>query len=293
MSNPVVETMRSDGTEVAAGKNRQRPARHREQPGRHRKNRDGTSYGNAQVNAVRVPKTGALPERHRHSPGLRRGITGDDRALPGSDAGIDTVSAGGVTVYRGSAGTLPAFTGAQPEHYRRHPGLCRDAASFHRGTIVDNRGFTGINRNLADITHLHRGPYRPWQSYGNAQVNAVRVPKTGALPERHRHSPGLRRGITGDDRALPGSDAGIDTVSAGGVTVYRGSAGTLPAFTGAQPEHYRRHPGLCRDAASFHRGTIVDNRGFTGINRRAAPANSVTAFKSFYESSRYSPVDRR
>ncbi|KAH3892625.1 hypothetical protein DPMN_016746 [Dreissena polymorpha] len=89
--------------------------------------------------------------------------------------------------------------------------------------------------------------------------------KTGALPECHRHSPGLRRGITGDDRgvavALPGSDAGIDTVSAGGVTVYRGSAGTLPAFTGAlpattrampgrcrlSPGHYRRQPGLYRD----------------------------------------------
>ncbi|KAH3819096.1 hypothetical protein DPMN_120828 [Dreissena polymorpha] len=92
--------------------------------------------------------------------------------------------------------------------------------------------------------------------------------KTGALPECYRHSPGLRRDITGDDRgetrgvavALPWSDAGIDTVSAGGVTVYRGSAGTLPAFTGAlpattgampgrcrlSPGHYRRQPGLCR-----------------------------------------------
>ncbi|KAH3860358.1 hypothetical protein DPMN_023256, partial [Dreissena polymorpha] len=54
--------------------------------------------------------------------------------LPGSDAGIALVSAGGVTVDRDSAGSLPAFTGAQPGHYRRQPGLCRDAAGFHRGS---------------------------------------------------------------------------------------------------------------------------------------------------------------
>ncbi|KAH3821597.1 hypothetical protein DPMN_123361 [Dreissena polymorpha] len=80
-------------------------------------NRDGTSYGNAPVNA----KTCALPERHWHSPGLRRGITGDDRALP-VPAGL------------WYTGALPAFTDAQPGHYRRQPGLCRDAAGFHRGT---------------------------------------------------------------------------------------------------------------------------------------------------------------
>ncbi|KAH3812766.1 hypothetical protein DPMN_141205 [Dreissena polymorpha] len=114
---------------------------------------------------------------------------------------------------------------------------------------------SGMNRESSGRTR------QPRQSYGNAPVNAVRVTKTGALPERHRHSPGHRRGITDDDRALPGSDVGIDTVSAGGVTVYRGSAGTLPAFTGAQPEHYRRQLGLCRDAAVFHRGTTGDNRG--------------------------------
>ncbi|KAH3817078.1 hypothetical protein DPMN_118607 [Dreissena polymorpha] len=47
---------------------------------------------------------------------------------------LPPVSAGGVTVYRGSAETLSAFTGAQPGHYRRQPGLCRDAAGFHRGS---------------------------------------------------------------------------------------------------------------------------------------------------------------
>ncbi|KAH3830550.1 hypothetical protein DPMN_103795 [Dreissena polymorpha] len=104
-------------------------------------NRDGTqSYGNAPENAVRVLKTGASPEHHQHSPGLRWGITSEDRALPGSDVGMDTVSANGVTVYRGSAsfycgstGALPTTTGAMPGrclfspgHYRRQPGLCLD-----------------------------------------------------------------------------------------------------------------------------------------------------------------------
>ncbi|KAH3888241.1 hypothetical protein DPMN_012273 [Dreissena polymorpha] len=69
------------------------------------------------------------------------------RTLPGSDAGIDTVSAGGVTVYRGSAGTLSAITGAlpattgampgrcrlSPGHYRRQPGLCRAVDRFQPG----------------------------------------------------------------------------------------------------------------------------------------------------------------
>ncbi|KAH3694248.1 hypothetical protein DPMN_081688 [Dreissena polymorpha] len=86
----------------STGKDRQRPARHREQPGRHWEQ----------------------PGRHRSSTGaqLNRGVA---VALPVSDAGIAPVSAGGVTVYRGSAGTLPAFTGAPPGHYRRQPLLCR------------------------------------------------------------------------------------------------------------------------------------------------------------------------
>ncbi|KAH3826598.1 hypothetical protein DPMN_128507 [Dreissena polymorpha] len=48
------------------------------------------------------------------------------------------MSAGGVTVYRGSAGTLQAFNGAQPEQYRRQPGLCQ--------------GLTGINRSQSGLT---------------------------------------------------------------------------------------------------------------------------------------------
>ncbi|KAH3896493.1 hypothetical protein DPMN_020670 [Dreissena polymorpha] len=60
------------------------------------------------------------PGLRRHSPGLRLGITSDDWdltvALLGSDASIAPLSACGVTVYRGSARTLPAFTGAPPGH---------------------------------------------------------------------------------------------------------------------------------------------------------------------------------
>ncbi|KAH3843196.1 hypothetical protein DPMN_116707 [Dreissena polymorpha] len=101
------------------GKNRQRPARNREQPGRHRKNRDGTSYGNSQVNAVRVPQTGALPERHRHSPGLRRGITGDDR---------------------GETGVLPH---GECRRCYGIPGRCRLSPGLNQGTTGDNRGYAG------------------------------------------------------------------------------------------------------------------------------------------------------
>ncbi|KAH3838916.1 hypothetical protein DPMN_112333 [Dreissena polymorpha] len=48
------------------------------------------------------------------------------------------LSASGVTVYRGSAGTLPALTGAQPGHYRRQPVLYQ--------------GFTGIKRSQSGLT---------------------------------------------------------------------------------------------------------------------------------------------
>ncbi|KAH3808561.1 hypothetical protein DPMN_136918 [Dreissena polymorpha] len=86
-------------------------------------------------------KTGALPGRHRHigappghfrrRPRLNRGVA---VALPGSVARIAPVSLGGVTVDRGFAGTLPAFTGAPSG---RQPGHCR--------------GFTGINRSLFGV----------------------------------------------------------------------------------------------------------------------------------------------
>ncbi|KAH3713571.1 hypothetical protein DPMN_073363 [Dreissena polymorpha] len=47
------------------------------------------------------------------------------------------MSAGGVTIYQGSAGTLPAFIGAPSGNYRRQSGLCR--------------GFTGINRSQSGV----------------------------------------------------------------------------------------------------------------------------------------------
>ncbi|KAH3735923.1 hypothetical protein DPMN_042484 [Dreissena polymorpha] len=121
------------------------------------------------------------------------------------------------------------------------------------------RGSTGMNRRSIGDDRDEPGktgapPEKPRHSYGNAPVNAVR--KTGALPERHWYSPGLRRGITDDDQALSGSDAGKDTgrcrlspgLSRGTTGDNRGYAGTLPV----SPGHYRRQPGLCR--------------GFTGIN---------------------------
>ncbi|KAH3755277.1 hypothetical protein DPMN_189968, partial [Dreissena polymorpha] len=60
------------------------------------------------------------------------------------------------------------------------------------------------------IMKLHRYIDNDWQmtpfdfqvtSPGIATVHK----KTGALPECHRHSPGLRRGITGDDRGETGA----------------------------------------------------------------------------------------
>ncbi|KAH3841915.1 hypothetical protein DPMN_115400 [Dreissena polymorpha] len=46
--------------------------------------------------------------------------------------------------------------------------------------------------------------------------------------------------------------------------VYRGSAGTLPAFTEAPFGHYRQQPGLCR-------GFIGINRSWSGVDRDSAP----------------------
>ncbi|KAH3849918.1 hypothetical protein DPMN_092322 [Dreissena polymorpha] len=63
---------------------------------------------------------------------------------------------------------------------------------------------------------------------------------TGTPQVHNRRRRGKKRGVV---VALPESDAGIDTVSAGGVTVYRGPAGTLPAFTGALPATTRGFAG--------------------------------------------------
>ncbi|KAH3832291.1 hypothetical protein DPMN_105572 [Dreissena polymorpha] len=94
------------------------------------------------MNAVRVPKTGTLPECiYRGSAGALPATTG-----PGSDFGIDMVSDGGVTVYRDVAGFHRGTTGDNRGYAGAMPGLCRDAAGFYRGTTGDNRSLTGINR---------------------------------------------------------------------------------------------------------------------------------------------------
>ncbi|KAH3888430.1 hypothetical protein DPMN_012465 [Dreissena polymorpha] len=65
-----------------------------------------------------------MPGHYRRRLRCNRGVA---VALPGSDTGIAPVSAGGVTVYRGFAGTLPAFTwvstGALPATTGALPGL--------------------------------------------------------------------------------------------------------------------------------------------------------------------------
>ncbi|KAH3846344.1 hypothetical protein DPMN_088645 [Dreissena polymorpha] len=52
--------------------------------------------------------------------------------MPGSDAGIDTVSAGGVTVYRGSAGFHRDSTGALPATTVAMLGRCRLSPGHYR-----------------------------------------------------------------------------------------------------------------------------------------------------------------
>ncbi|KAH3817723.1 hypothetical protein DPMN_119278 [Dreissena polymorpha] len=129
---------------------------------------------------------------------------------------------------------------------------------FNTGRSSNDRRCTGNNLS------------RPRQICDNASVIAGVAPvNVGRVPVKLRYigKPALCRDATGIHRgsvwALPATigvktgrcrnSAGIAPVSAGGVTVYRGFAGTLSAFTGAPPGHYRRQPWLCR--------------GFTGINR--------------------------
>ncbi|KAH3837188.1 hypothetical protein DPMN_110568 [Dreissena polymorpha] len=135
---------------------------------------------------------------------------------------------------------------------RESPGR---TGNDRRGT-GNNRDGTGNNRRAPGTTgtapSLHRGPYRPRQSYDNAPVNGVRVP---ALC---RNATGIHQGSAG---ALPAT-TGVKP----GLPVVLRYTGALPDFTGAQPGHYRRQPGLCRDAAGFHRGTTGDNRGSAGAS---------------------------
>ncbi|KAH3857901.1 hypothetical protein DPMN_100517 [Dreissena polymorpha] len=130
------------------------------------------------------------------------------------------------------AGAPPGTTGIN----RGKPGLRRERSAT-TGTRI-NRDGTGNNR---DGTVAPSGP--------------IQTPA-------ELWSPG---------ESLPGYDADIAPLSAGGVTVYRGSAGTLTAFTGVQPGHYRRQPELCWDAAGFHRcstGALPATTGaLSGLHR--------------------------
>ncbi|KAH3822188.1 hypothetical protein DPMN_123961 [Dreissena polymorpha] len=95
-----------------------------------------------------IPEVFNISILSRWSPGCLRLNRGVAEALPGSESGIAPLSAGVVTVYRGSAGTLPAFTGDQPGHYQRQPGHCRSFTGINQsGVDRDSAGLlTGFNR---------------------------------------------------------------------------------------------------------------------------------------------------
>ncbi|KAH3879746.1 hypothetical protein DPMN_003652 [Dreissena polymorpha] len=116
---------------------------------------------------------------------MNQGSIGDDRNEPGTNGNN-----------RGSTGkVLKGRTGND----RRGPGNNQD------GTVT-----------TWTIPQLHRGPYRPLQSYGNDPI-------AGVAPAESRYSYGT--------------------------SVNRRSDGTPLAFTGAPPGHYRRRPGLNRGVA--------------------------------------------
>ncbi|KAH3809300.1 hypothetical protein DPMN_137662 [Dreissena polymorpha] len=114
----------------------------------------------------------------------------------------------------------------------QHPQSAQKALTFSYNFLFFHFNECRWSPGIATVhKKIHRG-------------SAGALPATGVKPGRYRSS--------------AGSDAGMDMVSAGGVTVYRGSAGTLSAFTGALPAttggmpghcrlppgHYRRQPGL-------------------------------------------------
>ncbi|KAH3876649.1 hypothetical protein DPMN_000497 [Dreissena polymorpha] len=149
---------------------------------------------------------------------------------------------------------------ASQSHYDAGGAPVRDPGStgMNRGSIGDDRdepGKTGASPGKTDnagaapgttgtapettgtAPKLHLGPYRTRQSYGNAPVKAVRVLVY------------LRHGECRRCNGIPGF------------------AGTLSAFTGAQPGHYRRQPGLFRDAAGFHRALPATTGALSGLHR--------------------------
>ncbi|KAH3853090.1 hypothetical protein DPMN_095613 [Dreissena polymorpha] len=125
----------------------------------------------------------------------------------------------------------------------RDPGLHRESIKMFN-TSGMNRESPGRPGAATGTT----GTAPPRQSYGNDPVNAVRNATV-----IYRSSAGALPATTGvkPERCLP--------------AVLRYTV-ALPAFTGAQPGHYRRQPGLCLDAAVRHRGTTGDNRGSAGAS---------------------------
>ncbi|KAH3698028.1 hypothetical protein DPMN_085543 [Dreissena polymorpha] len=90
------------------------------------------------------------------------------------------VNPGLATVYPGEAPAEPQLSSVMPGG---SPGESRQRscrAPVYRNSTDTHRGYTGII---------------PWQSYGGAPVNA-------ALSGLCRHSPGLHRGKTGDNRGV-------------------------------------------------------------------------------------------
>ncbi|KAH3834304.1 hypothetical protein DPMN_107625 [Dreissena polymorpha] len=178
------------------------------------------------------------------------------------------ISSGGITRPRKKRVISHYDAGGAPLRDPGSSGMNRDSTGMNRGSIGDDRdepgktgappGKTGNDRRGTGNNRDSTTPTELRQRSAESTVNK----KTGALPERHRHSPGLRRGFTGDDRgkigALPLGECrrcygipGLCRLSPGlnrGTTGdNRGYAGTLPAFTGALPATTGALPALHRD----------------------------------------------
>ncbi|KAH3816753.1 hypothetical protein DPMN_118274 [Dreissena polymorpha] len=124
---------------------------------------------------------------------MTRGSTGDHRDEPGT-TGAPT---GNIKMFNTSrmnregtetTGTAPGTTGTAPGRHRSstvaHTDPDRATATPRLSPLVP-RWNPGECRHNPNITTVH------W--------------KTGVLPGRHRHSPGLRLGITDDDRDKTGA----------------------------------------------------------------------------------------
>ncbi|KAH3888682.1 hypothetical protein DPMN_012722 [Dreissena polymorpha] len=145
------------------------------------------------------------------------------------------------------------------------------------GSTGMNRGSIGDDRDEPRIQGLHRESIKMFNISG---MNRESPGKTGAAPAPGTigtapgttgaaPKPALCRNATGihwgSDGALPATTE--VKVSTGGVTVYRGSAGTLPAFTGAQPGHYRRHRGYAATLSAFTGALTATTGALPGLHR--------------------------